>query len=51
MDGTSHMHDAYYADDQADSFTDDKDQCDGKSADSSCESVHSRYANKLGDCV
>ena len=42
------MHDTYYADDQANSFVDDKDQCDGKDADSSRKSMHSR---KLGDCV
>ena len=45
------MHDTYYADDQANSFTDDKDQSDGKGADSSGKSMHSRYANKLGDRV
>ena len=29
------MHDTYYADDQGNIFTDDKDLCDGKDADSS----------------
>ena len=44
----SHMHDTYHADDQANRFTDDKDQCDGKGVDSS---THPCYANKLGDRV
>ena len=51
MDRASHMHNTYHADDQANSLTDDKDQCDGKGADSSRKSMHSRYANKLGDRV
>lgn len=37
---TSHMHDTYYADNQANRFSDDKDQCDGKSADSRRKSMH-----------
>ena len=40
------MHDTYYANDQANSFMDDKDQCDGKGADSSRKSMHSRQRKK-----
>ena len=41
------MHDTYYADDQANSFMDDKDQCDGKGADSSRKSMHSRERKEV----
>ena len=45
------MHNIYHADDQANSSTDDKDHCDGKGAGSSRKSMHSGYADKLGDGV
>ena len=38
------MHNTYYADNQANSFTDHKDRCDGKGAGSSRKTMHSRYA-------
>ena len=42
-DSTCHMHDhdtTYYADDKANSFTDNKDQCNDKGADSSRKSIY-----------
>ena len=54
-DRAPHKHDNYYADDQANSCMDDKDQCDGKSADSSRKSMHSREVVlekiKMAECT
>ena len=43
------MHDTYYADDedQANSFMNDKEQCDGKGADSSRKSMRSRQRKEV----
>ena len=47
-DCTSHMHNTYHADNQV---TDDKDQCDGKVADSRRKSMHSTVTSWESDRV